>query len=509
MRLALKLVLVFMLANIALAGIYGYLAVRREVTLFQRRTAEEAEEIGPVLEKLLVEAWRTEGDRGIRESLGRIIATQQQPLSIRWVWFDTTADAESCPATSPEQLTSLVIQEHVAVETEEPDGICYLHVYWPVPVTADRKGGLEFTRPETELAAEEHEIVRRTGLLVGGMLLISGLLAVLLGVRLVGRPLEQLIAKARRVGGGDLEGPVHLRSHDELAELAENLNTMCAKLAESQTRLRQETAARITALEQLRHADRLKTVGRLASGIAHELGTPLNVVAGRAGLIFSGKLDAEQITQSAVAIKQEADKMTKIIGQLLDFARASTPRKVPADLRVVVRQTIDMLASIAEKQKVQLIFAPGTMYSWSAEEAVAEIDAGQIQQVLTNLTINAIQAMPQGGQVKFVIRGHQGAGSGEQGAGSGEPSLLAPGSPLPAPRFYAIEVHDQGVGIPEEHIQQVFEPFFTTKEVGAGTGLGLSIAYGIVQEHGGWIDVTSRVGEGSCFTVFLPVGAKP
>ncbi len=405
----------------------------------------------------------------------------------------------------------IVIRQHLAVETDEPDGIPNLHVYWPVTLPARSNRGLEFTFPKTELVADEHDIIRRTALLIAGMLLISGLLAVLLGVRLVGRPLGQLIAKARRIGDGDLEGPVHLRSHDELAELAENLNTMCVKLAASQAGLRQETAARIAALEQLRHADRLQTVGRLASGIAHELGTPLNVVAGRAGLIGSGKLDSAQIAESAVAIKLEADKMTMIIRQLLDFARSSTPHKAPVDLRSVVRQTIDMLDAIAEKQKVRLIFAS------DAEEAVAEIDAGQIQQVLTNLTINAIQAMPQGGQVQFVICccfGPIGGmpytpgtmyswSAGRHGGGSPKDGVAGSSA------FYCIEVHDQGVGIPAEHIPQLFEPFFTTKEVGAGTGLGLSIAYGIVQEHGGWIDVTSRVGEGSCFTVILPQGAKP
>ncbi|MGO9108453.1 MAG: sensor histidine kinase [Thermoguttaceae bacterium] len=222
----------------------------------------------------------------------------------------------------------------------------------------------------------------------------------------------------------------------------------------------------------------------LASGIAHELGTPLNVVAGRAGLIGSGKLATEQVAESAAAIKLEADKMTTIIRQLLDFARVSTPHKLPVDLRAIVRQTIDMIASIAEKQKVQFLFVP------DAKEAVAEIDAGQIQQVLTNLTINAIQAMPDGGQMRFLIRRRSGR---SPDGGSDGPSA-----------FFGIEVHDQGVGIPEENMQQLFEPFFTTKEVGAGTGLGLSIAYGIVQEHGGWIDVNSQVGEGSCFTVFLP-----
>ena len=489
MRLALKLALVFMLANIVLAGIYGYVSFRREVALFQRRAAKEAAEMGPVIEELLADFGRTKDDRSIQESLDKLVPSGQQPLSIRWVSFDAQADPRFRPRVPAERLTVIVIQQHLPVETEEPDGTATLHVYWPVKLPAPRTGGLEFTDPETELVADEHEIIRRTALLIGGMVVISGLLAIVVGIRLVGRPLEQLVAKARRIGGGDLEGPVRLRSRDELAELAENLNNMCTKLAESQTRLRAETAARITALEQLRHADRLKTVGRLASGIAHELGTPLNVVAGRAGLIGSGKLDAEQIVQSATAIKLEADKMTQIIRQLLDFARASAPRKLPVDLRTVVRRTIDMLDSIAAKQKVELIS------SAEADEAIAEIDAGQIQQVLTNLTINAIQAMPQGGQVRFFIRRR--CGCSPEGGNAA------------ASAFWAVEVHDQGVGIPEEHMQQLFEPFFTTKEVGAGTGLGLSIAYGIVQEHGGWIDVTSRVGVGSCFTVFLPEGAKP
>ena len=105
---------------------------------------------------------------------------------------------------------------------------------------------------------------------------------------------------------------------------------MCRQLAESQEQIRQETAARIAAMEQLRHADRLKTVGRLASGIAHELGTPLNVVSGRAGLIASGKLSHDEIGQSVAAIKAEAEKMTRIIRQLLDFARAGSPVRRPS-----------------------------------------------------------------------------------------------------------------------------------------------------------------------------------
>jgi signal transduction histidine kinase len=368
------------------------------------------------------------------------------------------------------------------------DGTPQLDIYWPVALGIDRRGGLEFAHAMTELKGNEWEIVRWTGLLIGGMALLSGLLAAALGVRLVGQPLRLLMEKTRLISAGNLQGPIHLDTRDELAELGESLNLMCERLSQSQGKIREETAARIAALEQLRHADRLTTVGRMASGIAHELGTPLSVVSGRAGLIGSGKLTADEVSTSAAAIKAEADKMTKIIRELLDFARASTPHKTAVDLRQVVSQTVDLLRPLAEKRNVELRLAAG------GDAAVAEIDAGQIQQVLTNLIVNAVEAMPRGGKADIAVR---------------RQSARPPDAvDLPPSMYYAVEVRDEGVGIAEEHVWRLFEPFFTTKEVGEGTGLGLSIAYGIVQEHGGWIDVTSRPGEGSCFTVFLPAGAK-
>ncbi|HEV2969525.1 MAG TPA: HAMP domain-containing sensor histidine kinase, partial [Pirellulales bacterium] len=328
---------------------------------------------------------------------------------------------------------------------------------------------------------------------------------------------RELTEKTRRVAAGDLDGPVNLRSHDELAELGESLNQMCSRLADSQNKIREETAARIAAIEQLRHTDRLNTVGRLAAGIAHELGTPLNVVAGRAGLILSGRLAPDEIGVSAAAIKTEADRMTKIIRQLLDFARAGTPRKATVDLRSVATQTVDLLRGLAEERKVQLCVAA------SGEPAVAAVDAEQIQQVLTNLVVNAIQAMPDGGEVEIGI-GRRAASVLEEvhgglsptspspltGEGRGEGVAEKKGTVPFAARgsrpgeYYCIKVRDSGVGISPEHRQHLFEPFFTTKGVGEGTGLGLSIAYGIVREHGGWIDVSSEPGKGSCFSVYLP-----
>jgi two-component system, NtrC family, sensor kinase len=488
MRLTVKLVTAFVVGNVLLAAIYGYLAVRREVRMFEQTATDEAESLGNAMEDGLADAWRRAGHQGVLELLHKA-SGQEYPLRIRWVWFDSQPGTPFSPSAPAERLTTITIQRHVGVYAFDPEGEPCLHIYWPVALNADRRGGLEFSRPTSELDENQREIVFRTAYLIGGMVLLSGLLATLLGVRLVGTPLRLLIEKTQRVASGDLQGPIVMSSHDELAQLGESLNRMCEQLAESQNKIREETAARLAAMEQLRHADRLQTVGRLASGIAHELGTPLNVVSGRASLIQSGRLSPDEISQSAAAIKAEADKMTRIIRQLLDFARCSTPHKASVDLREVVRQTVDLLATLANKRKVELCFTPGD------EPALTEVDIGQIQQALTNLIVNAIQAMPNGGKVDITL---------------GRKGVRPPNGDGGGTRMYhAIDVRDQGVGIPEEHMQHLFEPFFTTKEVGEGTGLGLSIAYGIVQEHGGWIDGASRAGEGSCFTIYLPEETKP
>jgi signal transduction histidine kinase len=498
MRLALKLALVYIIVNMSLACIYGYLAMRREADVVHRQVAEEAEEMEPVVERLLTEAWSAKRDVGVRESLQRFCSDQSPPMRVRWVWFDPAeAEEEFRPVASSDLRTAVALQEHHALETAAPDGTTCLVIYWPMSLNPNRQGGLEFSHAMTALTANQRDVIARTGLLIFGMAVISGLLAVFLGIRFVGRPLERLTAKARLISIGNFKEPLDIRSHDELEELANDLNAMCASLEESQRKLREETAARIAAIEQLRHADRLKTVGRLAAGIAHELGTPLNVVAGRAGLIGSGKLGSEEIAQSAAAIREEADKMTRIIRQLLDFARTSTSRKQPVDLRSVIRQTIGMLDAIAEKHHIRLLFNEGS------EAAMAAVDAGQIQQVLTNLSINAAQAMPNGGLVEFRLDRRKVSGTLRvpmEGGTRSVPDTM---------ECFAIEVRDEGVGIPPENMSQLFEPFFTTKEVGAGTGLGLSIAYGIAQEHGGWIEVASEIGKGSCFTVYLPAGVLP
>ncbi|MHC4177726.1 MAG: sensor histidine kinase [Planctomycetota bacterium] len=487
MKLTAKLVLVLMLGVICVNTVKGYLDIRYQDGVFRQLARQEAETIGDAMEEMVVVAFGQGEQAGVLELINKASGEEHQ-MELRWVWFDAPPGDPYCPATPRSRLVEATLREHLPVEARHADGASYLHVYWPVEVGGSRKGALELYKPMSELALLKRTDIYRKLLQTVATILVAGLVVVVMGVGVVGRPLERLMEKIRRIGRGDLSGPIQMRSRDELAELAEHLNRMCRQLARSQTEIREEATARIAAVEQLRHVDRLRTVGRLASGMAHEMGTPLNVVSGRAELIASGKLSDAEIVDSAKAIKAEADKMTGIIRQLLDFARRTTPQRVSVDLQQVVRQTLELLGALAEKQGVDLSLAEG------AQSLITMIDVGQIQQVLMNVILNAIQAMPDGGRVELhVSREHARPPEGQEGR-EGD--------------YCRISVRDQGQGVSAEDMEHLFEPFHTTKDVGEGTGLGLSISYGIVREHGGWIEATSQPGKGSCFSIYLPQGTE-
>jgi len=211
----------------------------------------------------------------------------------------------------------------------------------------------------------------------------------------------------------------------------------------------------------------------------------LNVVAGRASLIASRKLPEEEVIQSAVTIRNQADRMTQLIRQLLDFARRRTPKKDRVEVRPVIAETLLLLEPQARKRNVTLELIG------EDRRCAVLIDTGQVQQLLTNLVMNAMQAMPDGGRVSLSVT----------------TEYKTPPAGIEAlPKDYVrIDVIDEGTGITEENLRHLFEPFFTTKDVGEGTGLGLPIAHGIAVEHGGWIEAKSSLQKGSCFSVYLPL----
>jgi signal transduction histidine kinase len=326
----------------------------------------------------------------------------------------------------------------------------------------------------------------------------AGILSTVLGVWFVGRPIEQLVDKARRIGAGDVGSPLVIRQRDEIGELATEMNAMCLRLAETRYALNAETEERLRAVEQLRHADRLATVGKLASGIAHELGTPLGVALMRANMIASNESVVRDVRDAARIVGEQIDRITGIVRQLLDFARgrgtvAPGPqqRRGPANLLAIAQRSAGMLQPLAVKR----LLAIDIVHAENPPEPPA--NAEQIQQVLVNLLVNAIHASERPGKVTVSI----GVAETRPPADVTPPVFSETGQP----QYAIISVKDEGIGIAPEVLPRIFEPFFTTKHVGEGTGLGLSVAYGIVREHGGWIEVASERNKGSCFSVYLPL----
>ncbi|HET6324096.1 MAG TPA: HAMP domain-containing sensor histidine kinase [Planctomycetaceae bacterium] len=482
MKLTAKIVSFWMAGTLVVVAAGTFFAIRHDVRLLQENMRADASEVGRTLAPLIQDAWQTNGEQRALQLLADANRDNRQ-VNVRWVWLDDPSAENPIAKFPASNLQELRGGNLVFVEDREPSGKGFLRTYVPVPVVSTRTGAIELTNSLDALDRIADSAIRRFVASGVALVVLSAAAAAALGIWLVGRPLGQLTDKTRRAGAGDLSNPVHLIRNDELAELGLSLNLMCNQLAAARERLRAETDARIAALEQLRHADRLKTVGRLASGMAHELGTPMNVVLARAELIGL-EAPSETAVESVKIIKAQIQCMASMIRQLLDFGRRGRAHKQPIDLDELSRRTVQLLDPLAKRQNITLELRP------CQADVNVEVDNSQIQQVLSNIIENAIHAMPKGGKVCVAV----------------ESGPFPPvGNARMSEQGYArLAIDDQGIGIPAENLEHIFDPFFTTKDVGKGTGLGLSIAYGIVQDHGGWIEVTSTPGVGSRFLIYLP-----
>lgn len=485
MRLARRLTLALLLGIAVVMAVSASLQVARERELFASDTAADELEIARAVRAAVGFIASSDGVERA-EALVRAVDAAERRTRLRWIALDETRpeaahlDADAVAALRAGREVSIVDEvgddrrRFTFLPVLRTDGT-------PTPFAIEVSESLA---PQAAyIRGSQVHIVVKTLL----MLAVCGVVVSFVGLWLVGRPIQALSEKTRRIGAGDLSGPIELRQDDEIGALARDINAMCDRLAAAQDRARSEAEMRVTMLEQLRHADRLKTVGQLASGVAHELGTPLNVVSGRAKLIADRRVEGDEAADSARIVMEQAERMASIIRQLLDFSRRREPRLVAGDLGDIAARTVEMLATIARKRGVSLELmrddAPTTVV----------VDHGQLQQVLTNLVVNAIQASASGGGVTVSV---------------GREVLRPPGDVGGAPAEHAfVRVADRGHGIAPEHLPHVFDPFFTTKTVGEGTGLGLAVSYGIVRDHHGWIDVRSEVGAGSVFTAFLPLPA--
>lgn len=485
MRFARKLAYALWLGIVVVYGINGWTRYQREADLFETDIRRDHEVMGRGLVAAVAEVWEDEGQARALDIVGRANA-REGAILIRWVDPRPGAAPEHVP-TAPLAALATVSAGEIASWTEEA-GPGRLVTYVPLGVNGRWLGAIELS----EALTAERDYLRaslwRMLLTFGSLALMSGLVAMVLGARFVGRPIRLLVEKARRVGAGDFEGALDLRQDDELGELATEMNAMSRRLAEARDRVEAASRGRSHAVDQLRHAERLTTVGKLASGVAHELGTPLNVIGVRAGMIAQGEVDGPAARESARVVLEQVDRITRIVRQLLDFARRGTPDRAVDDVGAVAARSVALVEPLARKAGVHIVTR------WTERPLNANIDPVQMQQVFANLLVNGVQAMPGGGVLEVSVARAEGEEPADVGGGPR--------------RCVVVEVSDEGTGMDDATLARVFDPFFTTKGVGEGTGLGLSVAYGIVREHGGWLTARSRPGQGATFAVWLPEDAR-
>ena len=224
--------------------------------------------------------------------------------------------------------------------------------------------------------------------------------------------------------------------------------------------------------EQLRRTERIAELGTLASGMAHEIGTPMNVILGRAEYLMDRVKD-EPVKRGLQTIVVQVERITRVMNQLLAFARRKSPDRGSVALKAIIENSVEMFQERMARNRV--------LVELKAEEPCPNVlaDTDQMSQVLINLIMNAVHAMPDGGTLRI---------------GLAQENDMA-----------KLTVADTGHGIPQEALKKIFEPFFTTKEFGKGTGLGLTVVKGIIEEHQGSIAVESVAGGGTTFTILLPV----
>ena len=295
-------------------------------------------------------------------------------------------------------------------------------------------------------------------------------------VRHVMRPLELLRKGAEEVGRGDFSHQVPITSKDEVGELAATFNQMTNNLRVSRADLEQTVERLKTTQAQLVQTEKLAAVGEFVAGVTHELNNPLTAVIGFAQLLKESEGISEENKEYVGRIIDGSDRCHKIVRSLLSFARKHRPERKLSELNELVENTLNFVQYEFRTSNIQIVrkLAP------NLPETL--LDPNQLQQVFLNLVQNARQAI-----------------EGFRRDGRLEVTTEKIGNRL------RVTFSDNGPGIKPENLVKIFDPFFTTKEVGKGTGLGLSLSYGIVQEHGGTIEVKSNLGEGAQFIIELPI----
>ncbi|WP_244155320.1 sensor histidine kinase [Dissulfuribacter thermophilus] len=314
--------------------------------------------------------------------------------------------------------------------------------------------------------------------IIENRIIISALLMVLLAVlaalyfaQSITEPIKQVIDGTHRISQ-NLSNRISIKSTDEIGILAQKINNMASQLQKNIEERKKLDA-------QIYQSEKLASIGEMAAGLAHELNTPLSNIKAIASLskkdLDTGKINLDAVKEDLNDIKEQTEKCSEIISGLLSFARKRNPEFALFNINDLIEKALSLLRLKIEKKGVTVRFQK------NEDPLSVNVDANQIQQVFVNILLNALDVLDFGGLITII----------SEKAGN----------------HLKISIKDNGPGIPPDIMPKIFNPFFSTKEVGKGTGLGLSVSYGIVKNHGGTIEVQSKPGQGTTFTVKLPMNS--
>ncbi len=376
-----------------------------------------------------------------------------------------------------------IYREHALLTITAPifaDGQCVAAVRVPVRIDTVSQG------------------LRRSRLLIWFYIGLNVLVLVIFGnfllSRIVIRPIKRMVKIADHFEESDLFSMMSRGERNEIAHLTVALNRMLKRLAENKERLeadiRSLEAANLElkrAREEVVRSEKLSSLGRLAAGVAHEVGNPIGAVLGYTNLLVDHVADNAEATDYLGRIEKEVTRINAIVRELLDFSRPSPSESAPLDVNALVTESTSFLArqSLMASIKIETELEQGIGMVWA--------DANQLKQVLINLMLNARDAMEEGGGSLIIFSRRV------------TPKTNGTSSDRHLTDFIEISVSDTGKGLATTELDKIFDPFYTTKPPGKGTGLGLAISLRIIEAFGGSIRVESTEGKGSTFTVELPV----
>lgn len=292
-------------------------------------------------------------------------------------------------------------------------------------------------------------------------------------------PLAQLAIGVRALEDGNFTYPLEAAGGDEVAQVTRAFDRM-------RNTLQRNEAQRQELENQLRQAQKMEAMGQLAGGVAHDFNNLLTIIKGHSGLLLDRLPSADPLRASSQQIDKAANRAASLTRQLLAFSRMQVLQPKILDLNSLVSEMGKLLSRLI-REDIAFAFRP--------DETIKRVkaDAGQIEQVILNLTVNACDAMPKGGKLTIETRNV-----------SMDAARAQTRPPLQPGEYVMLSVTDNGHGMDAKTKARIFEPFFTTKEQGKGTGLGLATVYGVVKQSGGWIWVESEPGKGTRFEIYLP-----